>query len=281
MPCSLSPPRKTTKMKTKQHHHTHTRETGKAEGESTELNKKNPTQNKKKQKTEKPKSRKRPLCSACARVVCAHNQHVDCINIPRVLRLPVVSFVSWGLSVFPGKRRRRNEWWRNQRRRRRSSSTVETAANHHHHQNRRGGRAPRHPAAPLEAVETALLLLLGDGVHALLEARVRNLGVAPLAPLLLHLLQAPPVVLLRLVAQVLDLALELARPPPPRLAVRLDLVLLPLQVRERLLERRRQLLLGREVLLDQSDAGFLVFLDLGGCNVLAGRPGGWGCRRAA
>lgn len=214
---------------------------------------------------------------ACARVVCAHNQHVDCINIPEVLRLPVVSFVSWrsGLSVRPGKRKwRRNERWRNQRRRRRSSSTVETAANHHHHQNRRGGRAPRHPAAPLEAVETALLLLLGDGVHALLEARVRNLGVAPLAPLLLHLLQAPPVVLLRLVAQVLDLALELARPPPPRLAVRLDLVLLPLQVRERLLEGCCELLLGREVLLDQSDAGFLVFLDLGGCNVLAGWAGG-------
>src|SRR4051794_22606217 len=46
----------------------------------------------------------------------------------------------------------------------------------------------------LEAVEAALLLLLlVDGVHALLEVRARNLGVAALLALLLDLVQAPAV----------------------------------------------------------------------------------------
>ena len=83
-------------------------------------------------------------------------------------------------------------------------------------------------APNLKAIQAPLLLLLGDGVHPLLQMRPGNLGVPPLPPLLLDLLQAPPVVLLRLVLELLELGLEVVGAAPPRVAVGPDHVLLPL-----------------------------------------------------
>lgn len=96
-------------------------------------------------------------------------------------------------------------------------------------------------------------------------------GVATLLALFLNLLHAPAVVLLRLLLELLDLGLELIGAAAPGVAVSLDLVLLSLQIGQGFLEGGGKLLLGHEMFLDEADAGFLVFLDLGDGHVLAGR----------
>ena len=126
----------------------------------------------------------------------------------------------------------------------------------------------------LKAVEATLLLLLGDGIHTLLQVSSGQLRIAALLALLLDLVQAPPVVLRRLVLDILQLRLQLVAATTPAVAIRLDLVLLVFKVRQCLLESLSQLLLGVEMLLDGADAGLLIFMDLGDGDVLASRPGG-------
>ena len=97
-----------------------------------------------------------------------------------------------------------------------------------------------------------------------------DLGIAPLAPFFLDLLHAPAVALLlafplrRLLAQLLALRLERLGAPLPHVCFLPESGLLPLQVGEGLFEGRCELFFGLEVLFDEADAGFLIFLDLGG-----------------
>lgn len=102
--------------------------------------------------------------------------------------------------------------------------------------------------------------------------RARDLGVAALLALLLDLVQAPPVVLLRLLLELLELRFEIGGSAAPGIAIGLELLLLPLEVCERFLQSLRKLLLGKEMLLDCSDPRFLVLLNLRECKILAGRP---------
>lgn len=123
---------------------------------------------------------------------------------------------------------------------------------------------------PLETVERALLLLV-DCVHPLFQLRPSGLGFPPCIPFFFDGLKRKPG-RVAFLAEGIKLVLVLPSLLLPCLHVRLDLLALGLQVSKCLFEGGGELLLGVEMLLNGTDAGFLVLNDLSADKLFAGMP---------
>lgn len=111
--------------------------------------------------------------------------------------------------------------------------------------------------ACLEAVQRALLFLLVDRVHALLQLRPGGFGLPPGTPFLLDSLEGHTL-RLAFLAKTAHFLLQLPGLLLPSIAVGFDLVALRLEISESFFQGRGELLLGVEMFLYSADTRFLI-----------------------
>lgn len=126
----------------------------------------------------------------------------------------------------------------------------------------------------LETVQTSLLLLFADGVHALLEVCSGDLGITTLLSLFFDLEHAPSVLLVHAAVLfslfgVLQFQFKVRGTPSPGINFSLHLVTLSLQVCQGFFKSLGKLLLGVQMLFDGTDTSFLILVNLRDSEVFA------------